>query len=309
MSNPLELKQLTIHGTAEGPRLLVTGGVHGDEFEPMEAIRRLARCWPKEQMRGHVTLVPVVNEAAFQRRGRTAWDDLDLARTCPGDPHGTITQQTAAALSTLIRSADYYIDLHTGGSHLMLMPMIGYVLHPDAHVLDQQRAMARAFNLPIIWGTSAQLQGRSLSVARDAGVAALYAEYGGGARLDPEGVEAYVQGCLNVARSLDMVQGVAPLSRIRYVVEDNRPQSGHLQLEHPAPREGFFEPLVKLGDTVQGQQTIGRVVDVLGNRPQEVRAIESGIVLMLRTFPRVEVGDALAALLPISAPGERRIDS
>ncbi len=28
-----------------GPRLLITGGVHGDEFEPMEAIRS-ATYWP-----------------------------------------------------------------------------------------------------------------------------------------------------------------------------------------------------------------------------------------------------------------------
>ena len=45
--------------------------------------------------------------------------------------------------------------------------------------------MARAFNLPLIWGTDASLEGRSLSVARDAAVPAIYAEYLGGGVFSP----------------------------------------------------------------------------------------------------------------------------
>ncbi len=79
-----------------------------------------------------------------------------------------MTERTAFALSQLIRVADYYIDLHTGGTKLCVSPMTGYMLHSDSGILEQQRKMARAFNLPIVWGTSASLEGRSLSVARDA---------------------------------------------------------------------------------------------------------------------------------------------
>lgn len=49
--------------------------------------------------------------------------------------------------------------------------------------------MARAFGLPLIWGTDPTLPGRSLSVARDANVPAIYAEYLGGGRLN-SGVDA-----------------------------------------------------------------------------------------------------------------------
>ena len=45
-------------------------------------------------------------------------DQLDLARTCPGRSDGSVTEQTAWALSESIRSADFYIDLHTGGTEL-----------------------------------------------------------------------------------------------------------------------------------------------------------------------------------------------
>ncbi|MCH8241205.1 MAG: succinylglutamate desuccinylase/aspartoacylase family protein [Planctomycetes bacterium] len=35
------MKSKTVEGQTTGPHLLITGGVHGDEFEPMAAIRRL----------------------------------------------------------------------------------------------------------------------------------------------------------------------------------------------------------------------------------------------------------------------------
>ena len=35
-------------------------------------------------LRGRLTLIPLVNEAAYQLGRRTAEDGLDLARTCPG---------------------------------------------------------------------------------------------------------------------------------------------------------------------------------------------------------------------------------
>src|SRR5689334_2903938 len=87
---------------------LSTGGVHGDEWEPMQAVRRLMRELVPATLRGRVTLVPVVNEAAFARGRRTAEDELDLARTCPGREDGSLTEQTAAALSRMIHTADYY---------------------------------------------------------------------------------------------------------------------------------------------------------------------------------------------------------
>ena len=58
----MELKCKVIAATQPGPRVLITGGVHGDEFEPMAAIRRLACEIPADKLRGSLTLIPVVNE-------------------------------------------------------------------------------------------------------------------------------------------------------------------------------------------------------------------------------------------------------
>src|SRR6186997_3639554 len=128
------LQSEIIQGDSAGPHLVITGGVHGDEFEPMVAIRRVVRTVDKTTLRGRLTLVPVVNEAAFARGDRVAEDGLDLARTCPGKADGSVTERTAHLLSKLIRTADFYIDLHTGGTAFSIWPLAGYMLHPNSKV-------------------------------------------------------------------------------------------------------------------------------------------------------------------------------
>jgi len=287
-----------IVGRRAGRHLLVTGGVHGDEFEPMAAIRRLMNEIEPDSLRGRVTLVPVVNEPAFRRGLRTADDGLDLARTCPGRPDGSITEQIAWRLSQLIRTADLYIDLHTGGTRLSVQPLCGYMLHKDAGVLARQRRMARAFGLPLIWGTDPSFDGRSLSVARDACIPAIYAEYMGGGRLDPAGIEAYIRGCLNVMSEFGLVddQPVLP-ARPALVVEDDRPGVGHMQVNHPSPCDGFFEPAVQLGQHVRTEDVLGWVTDLAGQRVEVIRARYAGMVIVLHTFPRVESGVSIAVVM------------
>ena len=293
----MQLKTTTIQADETGPHLLVTGGVHGDEFEPMEAIRRLIDPERLILQRGQLTAVPIVNEPAFLRGERTGEDQLDLARVCPGDPNGTITEQIAHQLSELIRKADYYIDLHTGGSTMRVLPLAGYVLHPQEEILDQQREMALAFNLPIVWGTDHRLPGRSLSVARDYGVPAIYTEYQGGARCDPQGIEAYVQGCLNIVGSLGMIEHEQPASQVSHVVEDPRENSGYLQICHRSPMTGYFDPAVQLGDHITSGAPLGTVCDAAGKTRKVILAEQTGLVIVLKSFPRIRQDESLAVIL------------
>ncbi len=295
----IQLLSKTIAGAAPGPRLLITGGVHGDEFEPMVALRRLASLVEPAALSGALTIVPVVNEAAFERRRRCAEDDLDLARTCPGNPDGSITEQTAHALTELIAQSDFYIDLHTGGTTMSVFPLVGYVLHPDETILEKQRRMARAFNLPLIWGTDWRLEGRSLSAARDAGVPAIYTEYHGGGRCHPDGVQAYIDGCLNVMGELGMIERAHTPADGVLLVEDDRPGAGHMQIQNPAPRAGYFEPSVQLGGVIDEGELLGTLSDPLGDETIEVRSGQRGRVIVLRTFPRVDKGDALAVVIDV----------
>lgn len=296
MAEPVRLTSMIVEGR-DHPNLLILGGVHGDEFESMPAIRRLKGRLDPPLLRGCVTLVPVVNEAAFWRGQRTADDGLDLARTCPGSQEGSITQRTAHEVSQLILNADYLIDLHSGGIVMECAPLAGYMLHPDTATLEIQRRMARAFNLPVIWGTTPHLDGRTLSVARDAHIPAIYTEWMGGGCCDPDGVDRYVEGCLNVMAELGMIDRPAPELCLEHFVEDGRDNSGHMQLNYPSPFSGFFEPALRLMDRVQPGDLVGWVTDHSGSYQEEIRSTQCGVVLALRVYSRVHEGDSLAAVL------------
>jgi predicted deacylase len=284
-------------GVEPGPRVLITAGIHGDEFEPIVAVRQLQVVLRNEAIRGRVTLIPIANPSAFNRGLRTAEDDLDLARVFPGSPTGSITHQTAFELSERIRQADYYLDLHTGGTRLQLLPLAGYMLHSDPRVLAKQRAMAEAFQLPLIWGTSAELQGRSLSVARDANVPAIYVEHGGGGSFDFSIVESYLRGCLNVLAMLGVIERQVDCRCTPTYVEERHSNSGHLQVCHPAPHNGLFMPCVQLGQVVDQGDPLGTVFNVSKNIETPIPAEHAGIVLMLHTSPSVSEGTGLAVVL------------
>ena len=156
--------------------------------------------------------------------------------------------------------------------------MAGYTLHPDRHIFEKQRLMAQALSCPIIWGTSPSLEGRSLSVARDAKVPAIYCEYLGSAICHPDGVEDYVDGCLNVMGHLEMIERQVVPSRVKHCVEDHRTGSGYIQVQDPAPQEGYFEPHVELGDSVAPGDLLGTVCDELGESTCDVISNQFGTV-------------------------------
>jgi predicted deacylase len=293
------VKYTSIEGKRYGPHVLILAGVHGDEYEPIAAASRLLTILAGQVQQGKVTIAPVVNRPAFRRGARTGEDGLDLARSCPGKREGTTTEVIAWEVSGLIATSDYLIDLHTGGTFYSIDPLCGYMLHQSPEVLEKQRQMARAFNLKTVWGTSDKLNGRTLSVARDHNIPAIYTEYGGGGGFRSFVVEEYVQGCLNVLALLGLTRGMATANAVQYEVEDYRDESGHLQVMLAAEHEGLFEPEVNLGDFVKKGQTIGSLYDPVDGQRRSVCADQDGMVFMIRAVPSVLKGDSLGGILPV----------
>ncbi|MGE3822362.1 MAG: succinylglutamate desuccinylase/aspartoacylase family protein [Isosphaeraceae bacterium] len=297
MNAPTTFPILTLRGRSDGPHVLIVAGVHGDEFEPISAVRRLAGALEGEVGAGRLTLVPVANLSAFRLGARVGEDGLDLARTCPGRADGSITERVAQELSRLIQSSDALIDLHNGGLRLSVTPLAGYMLHPDFEILNTQRRMARAFGPPIVWGTDPGLEGRTLSVARDAGVPAIYVEYLGGGAFNPIARDALTAGCRSVLADLGITdEAPPPLGSPPLIIEDDRPNSGFMQVQHPCPRDGFFEPRARLGQHVAEGEPLGVLDDPTGQSSLVIRAERSGIVLASRVFPSVLAGESLGVV-------------
>lgn len=291
----------TIDTGCEGPSVLIIAGVHGDEYEPIIAATHLISILTPQLKKGKVTIVPIVNTTAVANGYRYGSDGLDLARVCPGNSQGSVTEMDAAKISAIIRQSCYLIDMHNGGKLFDIYPLAGYMLHPDNNVLEQQRAMAKAFGLPIVWGTDHAPNGRTLSVARDYNIPAIYVEYGGGISAREEIIDAYTTGCLGVLEKLGMMEADQNSQKLpEYIVEDPTPQQGHLQAKMPSPAEGIFVPAVKLGQMIEAGEHWGVIHDLETGEQTNVFADISGMVLFLRVDAKVKIGDSLGGILPIN---------
>lgn len=286
------LPLLTVTGAAAGPTLVVTAGVHGDEYEGIEAIARLYQQLDPAHLRGRLLMVPVCNMPAYEAIQRSSpVDGLNLARTFPGDANGTITERIAHWITEeLLRQADFYIDLHSGGIAATIPTLVGYV-HDDGELGQRSRAAALAFGTPVLWGHPLPLPpGRTISAATDLGVPSLYTEAPGGGHAREGDVAAFTQGVINVMCHLGIMTGnptPQPCTHDLY-------GDGNLDRVIAAPVAGFFRADVALLEDVYAGQQLGTIVDFAGEQLAAVVSERDGVVIMLRRLHRVNAGDGLA---------------
>jgi predicted deacylase len=295
----IELPVIVARGRQSGKALLVTAGVHGDEFEGMAALRRVFGELDPAAMSGALVAVPIANPPSFEAGMRVNPDDRqDLARIFPGDATGTVSEQIAHALThRFIRHADLYCDLHSAGQYYAMPPLAGYQLR-DEPMLSQQRSAATAFGLELVWGTPG-LPGRTLSVAGDYEVPSIYVETTGEGRCRAADVERYAYGLRQLLKLLAIVPGEVDRREPKWFVEDDRSGAGFLQMQNRAPCGGLFHAEVAVWDEVETGQRLGAIYDAYGNERHLVTAPHPGRIVFLRTFNRVLAGDALCNVLQL----------
>lgn len=310
------LPLLTISGAEPGPTLVVTAGVHGDEYEGVETIAQLYQQLAPQDLRGDLILVPVCNLPAYEAIQRSSpIDGLNLARTFPGNAKGTVTERIAHWMTEqLLRRADFYIDLHSGGIAADIPTLVGYI-HDDGELGQHSRAAAEAFGAPVLWGHPLPLPpGRTISAATELGVPSLYTEAPGGGYARPADVDLFVRGVRNVMCHLGMMYCGCDGNRSFYLAENSDSHSehsidsvpdpqtcthdlfgdGNLDVVVAAPVAGYFRAAVTLLDGVVAGQCLGAIYDFTGEQLAEVISQRDGVVIMLRRLHRVNVGDGVA---------------
>src|SRR3546814_13053508 len=86
-----------IHGARPGPVLCLAAGIHGDEINGIEIVRRVVNLLHAEQIAGTVVAVPVVNLSGFHRGTRYLPDRRALNRYFPGTSYGSMASRLAPA--------------------------------------------------------------------------------------------------------------------------------------------------------------------------------------------------------------------
>lgn len=277
-------------GGESGPVVTVLGGVHGDEYEGVLAVRRLAARIEPGALRGTIRLVAPAHPAAWAASSRNGpVDDLNLARVFPGRADGTPTEQVAHYLTTeAIAGADVLIDLHSGGFGFDMPLLAGY--HAGQGELSARSGeLAAVFGAPLLWQHPEAAAGRSLSAATALGVASLYVEGRGGGQVRREDLDCYVDGLLRVLGHLGMIDGAPAPARSVAVRGDGNTDGGIT-----APCAGYFVTSVQAGSTVSEGQTLGEIFDERGAAVAAIPSPLSGVVMLVRRGTRVESGDTLA---------------
>ncbi|MDE0037044.1 MAG: succinylglutamate desuccinylase/aspartoacylase family protein [Gammaproteobacteria bacterium] len=287
---PLDMAVEVIHGRWQGPVLLVCAGIHGDELNGIEIIRRLRTLSSLDRLRGTLVLVPIVNLFGFLSQSRYLPDRRDLNRSFPGTEKGSVAARTANLFfRSVVSCCTHAVDLHTAAVNRENLPQI-------RAALDQPgvEAMARGFGIPVI--VNSGLLGQSLRAeAGKIGIPVIAYEAGEALRLDEKAIVAGVRGVVNVMRTLDML----PARRSRTVRAE--PYVANATSWFRSPSDGLFRPLARLGAHVQQGDTLGVVSAPFSADDMVLAAPFEGIVICVNRLPLVNEGDALFHLARFGA--------
>lgn len=286
---------ITVIKKGQGPTLVISAGVHGDEYEGQIAVSELAEQVSAEDIRGRLILLPMMNLPSAQAGCRVSLiDEGNLNRTYPGDAKGTPTEVIAHYHEEVILPlADYAIDLHSGGSSLFYPATL---LRGPAHSPAEEtglQTLTQAFDLPYAWvftsgGGKSSTARTAMGAANRQGVINVMAELGGGNAVTPDILALTRRGLRRILHALGMLPGYSP-DTARGTRALNAKGSIY------AYDSGLFEPLKDIGDPV----TEGEIVAMLhhpetpGRCLTEIASPYGGVVLAMRAMAQVQRGDAV----------------
>jgi predicted deacylase len=79
----------------DGPVLLLMAGMHGDEVNGIETIRRMIRGKMLYPQRGTIIAIPILNIYGFLNFSREVPDGKDVNRSFPGSKSGSLASRVA----------------------------------------------------------------------------------------------------------------------------------------------------------------------------------------------------------------------
>jgi predicted deacylase len=283
-----------IRGRRDGPCLFVCAGVHGDEINGVEIIRRLIRTPALKYLRGTLIAVPVVNVYGFVRQSRYLPDRRDLNRSFPGSEKGSLAARLAHDfMQEVVVKANYGVDLHTGAVHRENLPQIRASF--DAKGVVER--LAKAFGSPVI--LNSELRDGSLREAAQVhGVPVIVYEGGEALRYDELVIRAGVRGVLGVMRELGMLKssGHAAVGRRPEPVVARSSQWVR------ACQSGILRSSKALGARVKKQEVLGWISDPLGSHEIPVLSNTSGVIIGKVNLPLVNEGEALYHIARFGEP-------
>jgi len=261
----IEIPVLVIRGNTPGPILCMVAGVHGDELNGIEIVRKVFEETTPRELSGMLIGVPVANVHGLRRSSRYLPDSRDLNRFFPGHPGGSSASRIANALfEGVIEHCDALVDFHTGSHQRTNLPQVRGDLRVPA-ILE----LAQGFGTGEIIHNSGR-PGTLRRAASDAGVPAITFEAGEPLRFQSREISRGVQGARGLLSAWRMLDGGKPRKRHRIYY-----RSRWLRVNDG----GIFLTKRKLGDPVEVGDVLGTVTDPVTNERDTVIATFQGRII------------------------------
>ena len=278
---PITIPVRVISGKTEGPRLFVSGAIHGDEINGVEIIRRLLSHKSLKKLCGTLVAVPVVNVHGFISHSRYLPDRRDLNRSFPGNEHGSLASRLAKLFTQeIVEKCTHGIDLHSASGHRFNLPQIRAYLDND-----ETLKLAHVFGAPVILDSNLRDGSLRHSVVEEGKPFLLY-EAGEVLRFDEFSIRLGVAGILSVMRILGMLSGKPYKPRFNTFIANSSkwvraPQGGILKADRP------------LGSHVSKGDLLGKIASPMGEGEMTVESPTEGVIISIIRLPLVNKGDAL----------------
>lgn len=276
----IEIPAWVFRSEKPGPVVLLLAGMHGDEINGIEIIRRMiSRNHLSNLISGSVIAVPVINIVAFLNGSRTLPDGRDLNRCFPGNVSGSLGSRIANDLMhNIVPQIDLGVDFHTGGGSLSNFPQIRCNFKDEeSYSLAQQFAPHFILNSGY---RDKSLRKEAQKIRKNI----LVYEGGEAARFDEFSIDEGIQGCFRLFNSLGMTQIPVPDVQSKIITK-----STWLR----ARTSGFFHSYKRNGSLVRKNEVIGSISDPYGETERKLKSPVNGFIIGLNNHPVVNQGDAI----------------
>ncbi|MBW1296662.1 succinylglutamate desuccinylase/aspartoacylase family protein [Aquimarina litoralis] len=284
------------HGLKSGPVLGITAGIHGYEYPPILAAQQLNQKIDPKELSGTIILVQLANVPAFL--GRSAYlnplDGKNLNRSFPGNPKGTITERIAHKITTeVIAKSDFFVDMHGGDAPEDLRSYNAWYQSealPEVSKKGKEMALAMGFDYSIIFNIQKErLKTRSIYCSQEAfhrKIPSVDIECGRLGIAGKKETSQIINGMLSLLEHLKMLETNTKLN-------DVKPRIIAKRSTIKSKSTGLFYTEKKAGDFIKKGELVGYVTDFFGNRLEQIKASENGVILYMIGTPPINKDETL----------------
>ncbi|MFW2377571.1 MULTISPECIES: succinylglutamate desuccinylase/aspartoacylase family protein [Cellulophaga] len=291
----IEVPVIVSRAKESGPTLLLTGGIHGNEINGVEIVRKIISEKYHIPTAGMTICIPVVNVFGFLSQTREFPDGRDLNRVFPGSLRGSLASRFAYHIvKEIVPHIDYCIDFHTGGDSRFNAPQIR-IGKNDAESLELAKIFGTRFII-----TSAKREKSFRETLNKLNKKVLLFEGGKSLNINNEVSKIGLTGTLKVMQQLGIrnfqkeIATLKPLKETTYLVSD----SAWIR----AKFSGLFHPTIQLGQFVNVGDNLGSLSDPFGYFEKKQKATFAGHIICVNQSPIVNQGDAIVHITKNEAP-------